>query len=200
MPDTRNDENAGRRTMISEIEDDVLPNDILTGPVPLPPVTEDESQTGPLADSGNENFSNFQSDVFNPFISHIEGIKRYETNKHGRIYLKFQHEIYQLEIVKFKIAGVNYISVNSHVLKLRDFLAVKSIEDISSLDHRNAMDTKEVLIKFDNGHEFRFHGCTVNLFVKALSDEELLVDDETVPQLQTYISALAKFLGCPRRI
>jgi len=194
MPDGfRQDETAGRHTMISEIEGDTTRSEILTAAVPLAPILPDEIQNEPAPNSGNENFSNFVSDEFNPFITHIENIKRYQTTIDGRTYLKFQDEIYTLEIVKFKISGICYISVNSHVMRMRDFLAVNCIEYVvdttQKLDIRNSTNNKIVNVKFTNGHEFLFQGCTTNIFVKALSDEEMIDNSDN----NTFISRMAKF-------
>jgi len=184
----------GRHTMISEIEDNPLRGEMFTDNVPLPPVAQEEA---PQPNSETDKFSQFVRVDYNPFIRDIEDIKRYETTKNGRTYLKFQDEFNQLEIVKFQIAGVNYLSVNSHVMKLSDFMRINSIEfsedDVAKRPlSRNSADGRTVHVVFDSGQEFRFHGCSVNLFVKALSDDTLLVDSE--PE-DTYLSVLVDSVG-----
>jgi len=192
----------GRHTMISTIEDNELRGEILTETVPLPPVAQDEA---PQPNSGTDKFSQFVSVDYNPFIRDIEDIKRFETTKNGRIYLKFQDEFNQLEIVKFKISAVNYLSINSHIIKLSDFVQIHSIEfnddDASKRAiARNGSDRHTVHVIFENGQEFRFQGCSVNLFVKALSDDALLV--ERPPEytiLSDIMNTIGEFFNCSKR-
>jgi len=192
----------GRHTMISEIEDNPLRGEMFTDNVPLPQVPQEEA---PQPNSDADKFSQFVRVDYNPFIRDIEDIKRFETTKNGRTYVKFQDEFNQLEIVKFKISAVNYLSVNSHIMKLSDFVQIHSIEfgddDVSKRAvARNGSDSRAVHVIFENGQEFRFQGCTVNLFVKALSDDTMLVESEPEDTFVGFlINSLVNFFDCSKR-
>ena len=192
----------GRHTMISEIEDNSLRGEMFTDNVPLPQVPQEDA---PQPNSDADKFSQFVRVDYNPFIRDIEDIKRSETTKNGRTYVKFQDEFNQLEIVKFKILAVNYLSINSHIMKLSDFAQVYSIEfsddDVSKRPvARNGSDSRAVHVIFDNGHEFRFQGCSVNLFVKALSDDTLLVEKSSEDTfLSDVVNSVVNFFGCTKR-
>jgi hypothetical protein len=147
------------------------------------PPSPTKGEPEPNDENTDNKFSEYENDTLAPTMNDVEGIKMTNKQVGNRTYYVYTSSHESLELVRFTIGKNEFISVNSNVMNLKDFMNITFIENIVNSEEKicELRSYNNYQVRLLCGlREIKLSNCSVKLLIRALSEISPSSVEETV--------------------